>query len=86
MVKIIIQDNPTHNISKIISQKKEKYEYYVCRNPITINGKLYLGKVKGDESLIAYLKYLDQKIDEEREHIRSEEVHPDMEIGRIKGG
>lgn len=85
MVRIIIQDisNLSQNPKK---EKLNKYEYYVCRNPITINGKLYFGKVKGDESLIAYLKYLDQKIDEEREHIKSEEVHPDVEIGRIKGG
>jgi len=62
--------------------KKEKC---VLKNVITINGVAYQGEVKGSPDLISYLKYLDEKINWEREKVKSSERHPEIGIGTIRG-
>ncbi|HOM27311.1 MAG TPA: hypothetical protein PKV21_07380 [bacterium] len=74
-------------MEKIIIKKdeKDKKVKYKLKNVVVINGVEYVGEVEGDENFIATLKYIDEKIEWEKQHIKSEEVHPDKEIGRIKG-
>jgi len=68
-----------------MKKKNFKKEKCVLKNVITINGQVYQGEVVGSPDLIAYLKYLDEKINWEREKVKLSEKHPEVEIGIIRG-